>query len=135
MPHEMAARFCFIDYDRELAIVAETTDSPRFIGVGHLICNADHTNAEFAVLVPDAWQRRGVGSLMTNTCVTIATDWGLSVVVAETERLNPGMITTFKAAGFDIDYNTDPDTVFVRKQLGAPNHPTDLGSNHAEIRR
>ncbi len=122
MTHEMAARFCFIDYDRELAIVAEATHGPQrqLIGVGHLICNADHTNAEYAVLVPDAWQRRGVGSLITKNSVEIAADWGLSLVIGETERLNRGMISTFKAAGFDFDYDTDPEVVIVRKQLGRP---------------
>ena len=130
MTHEMAARFCFMDYDRELAIVAEATSAERkLIGVGHLICDADHTDAEYAVLVSDPWQRRGVGSLITETCVKIAADWGLSKVVGETERLNRGMIATFKHAGFDIDYDTNPDAVIVRKQLVVEtDHPAGTGT-------
>ncbi len=125
MTHEMATRFCFIDYDRELAIVAELAeDEEKLIGVGHLVCDPDHTDADYAVLVPDAWQKRGVGALLTQTCLEIAAEWGLSEVVGETEPLNAGMLATFKRAGFELDYDTDPDIVIVRKSLIG--HAADL---------
>ena len=55
--HEMATRFCFLDYDRETAIIAEFCDGDqrRLVGVGRLIADVDHQSAEFAVLVIDAW--------------------------------------------------------------------------------
>jgi len=57
--HEMATRFCFIDYDREIAIVAEIEDEDqrKLIGAGRLVADADHREAEFAILVGDALQR------------------------------------------------------------------------------
>lgn len=121
MSHEHAARFCFMDYDRELAMVAEITteDSRQLIGVGHLLCDADHTKAEFAVLVPDTWQRHGVGSLIMDVCLEIAADWGLCEVVGETERMNNGMLATFKKAGFELHYKAGSDVVRARKEVVA----------------
>ena len=54
--HEMATRYCFIDYDRELAIVAEVEEEGerRLIGVGRLVADPDHETAEYAVIVVDA---------------------------------------------------------------------------------
>ena len=42
--HEMASRYCFIDYDRELGIVAEVEEEGRrkLIGVGRLVADVDH---------------------------------------------------------------------------------------------
>ena len=120
MSHEMATRFCFMDYDRELAIVAEAIDKNnqrQLVGAGHLICDVDHTNAEYAVLVPDQWQHLGVGTLLTVRCAQIAADWGLSEVYGETDRLNRDMIATFRHAGFDLDFETDPEVVLARKNL------------------
>jgi acetyltransferase len=121
MSHEMATRFCFMDYDRELAIVAEVVGESerRLVGAGHLICDADHTNAEYAVLVPDEWQQHGVGSLITECCAQVAVNWGLREIYGETDRLNRGMIATFKHAGFDLDFDTDPDVVLAVKKLAS----------------
>lgn len=119
MTHEMATRFCFMDYDRELAIVAEVTegDERKLIGVVHLVSDADHETAEYAALVPDAWQRRGVGTLITTTSLKIASDWGLSEVIGYTEHDNRGMLATFERAGFALDRESDPDVVIARKNL------------------
>lgn len=60
--HEIATRFCFIDYDRELALIAEVEEEGKrkIIGVGRLASDPAHEISEFA-----AWRRtvgRGGGS-------------------------------------------------------------------------
>jgi acetyltransferase len=118
MTHEMATRFCFMDYDRELAIVAELADDHRrLIGVGHLVCDVDHTDAEYGVLVPDTWQRRGIGSLITETCLKIAADWFIGEVIGYTDRDNGAMIATFRRTGFELAYESHADIVVARKKL------------------
>jgi acetyltransferase len=88
--HEMATRFCFIDYDRSIAIVAEIErDGQReLIGVGRLEADANHHEAEYAVLVADAWQGRGLGKLLTDYCLEICRHWGVGRVYAETTSDN-----------------------------------------------
>jgi acetyltransferase len=91
--HEMATRFCFVDYDRTMAIVAEIEEDNRrqLIGVGRLVADADHRNAEYAVLVADAWQGRGLGKLLTAYCLEICRTWGIDRVYAETTSDNDRM--------------------------------------------
>jgi len=51
--HDVATRYCYIDYDREVAIVAEVNEggTRKLIGVGRLIADADHETVEYAVLI------------------------------------------------------------------------------------
>jgi acetyltransferase len=117
--HAMAARFCFLDYDREIAIVAETIvgGERRLVGIGRLIADADHTSAEFALLVADAWQGRGLGSILLDYCLTICDRWGVRQVTAETAPDNLRMLTMFQRRGFALDRTIAPDVVVVRKVI------------------
>jgi acetyltransferase len=100
--HEMATRFCFIDYDRTMAIVAEVGigNARQLIGVGRLVADADHRNAEYAVLVEDAWQGRGVGKMLTAYCLEICRTWGINQIFAETTSDNESMRRIFQRHGF-----------------------------------
>ncbi|MCO6459003.1 MAG: GNAT family N-acetyltransferase [Pirellulaceae bacterium] len=117
--HEMATRFCFIDYDREIAIVAEMEDQERrrLCGVGRLVADVDHQEAEYAVLVGDAFQGRGLGSLLTDYCLEICRSWGIRQVVAEVAPENKRMLDIFLSRGFQADYSLAPDVVLVRREL------------------
>lgn len=117
--HDMAARFCFIDYDRELAIVAEVEHEQhrKLVGVGRLVADPDHREAEYAVLVADACQGQGLGSVLTDYCLEVARDWQLRSVVAETTPTNSRMLHVFSKRGFALDYKVAPDVVLARKNL------------------
>lgn len=117
--HVMAARYCFLDYDRELAIMAEIEDDGRrrFIGVGRLVADANHETAEFAVLVADAWQNSGLGLKLMTVCLEIARAWGVRRIVAETALDNSRMISIFEQHGFRIDRNLKEGTVTVEKAV------------------
>jgi acetyltransferase len=118
--HEMATRFCYLDYDREMAIVAEIEEAGerRLIGIGRLMANVDHTEAEYAVLVTDAWQGTGLGSLLTDYCLEICRSWGISRVVAETSPDNARMLHLFRNRGFEMRQDVMGDSVLVQKELG-----------------
>jgi acetyltransferase len=115
--HEMATRFCYIDYDRELALVAEieTGSGRKIAGVSRLIADADHTNAEFAILVADPYQSRGIGTQLMNHCQEICKQWGIRRVVAETASDNDRMLGMFRHRGFSL--KAEGDTVRVAKDL------------------
>ena len=62
--HERLIRMCFIDYDREMALVADHKDpltgEHQILGVGRLIKLHATNDAELGLLVTDKWQgRRG----------------------------------------------------------------------------
>ncbi|HSI80992.1 MAG TPA: bifunctional acetate--CoA ligase family protein/GNAT family N-acetyltransferase [Solirubrobacterales bacterium] len=103
--HEMATRYCFIDYDRELAIVAEVgdEDARKLAGVGRLAADPDHRRAEYAVLVADPWQGRGLSDALTAHCLAVARDWGVESVYAETTPENRRMIAVLESHGFEVE--------------------------------
>jgi acetyltransferase len=102
--HQVASRYCFIDYEREIAIVAEVVEKGirKLLGVGRLIAEADLQSVEYAVLVTDAWQNKGLGSVLTRYCVDIARDWGMKRIIAHTNSDNPRMVAVFRKLGFEI---------------------------------
>jgi len=117
--HEAAIHYCFIDYDREIAIVAELNqgETRKLLGVGRLIADPDHETVEYAVLVSDEWQNKGLGSILTEHCMEIAKKWNLRRIVAETTTDNRRMISVFQKHGFDIKIDEASTLVEVAKEL------------------
>jgi acetyltransferase len=116
--HEIATQFCYIDYARELGIVAEIKEKgkKRLIGVGRLITDADFEVAEYAVLVIDEYQKKELGTILTKYCTEIAADNKLKRIVAYTTRDNQPMIQVFKKIGFKTEFSED-NIVTVSKDL------------------
>src|SRR2546421_497323 len=70
----MLARFTQVDYDRELALVvlAVTPRGDQFIAVARYIANPDRESAEFAIVVADEWQNRGVARKLMERLIAAA---------------------------------------------------------------
>ncbi len=117
--HETATHYCYIDYDREIAIVAEWNGEGKrsLVGVGRLIAAPDHETAEYAVLITDEWQNKGLGNILTDYCLEIAGKWDVRRMVAETTTDNFRMIAVLKSRGFDITIGTEDSLVEVSKIL------------------
>jgi len=117
--HTAAVRYCFIDYDREIAIVAETMVDgvKKLVGVGRLVADPDHSSVEYAVLVTDAWQNKRLGSLLTEFCMEISERWSLKRVVAQTNATNHRMLNVFRKQGFEFVNEPDSPVVDVEKSL------------------
>jgi acetyltransferase len=124
--HEMATRYCWIDYDREMAIVAETGqgERKRLIGVGRLISDPDRRSAEYAVIVVDEYTGRGLGLLLTDFCMQIADDWGVQEVNAVTHANNRPMLATFRDYRFELDYEREPGLVYATRKRSAVTSPS-----------
>lgn len=116
--HEIATQFCYIDYDREVGIVAEIDfeDRKRLIGVGRLISDPDLDTVEYAVLIADDWQKKELGIILTEYCQTIAKNAGFSRIFAETTKDNKAMVAVFRKLGFTITFSDDTN-VSVSKSL------------------
>jgi len=105
IPHEILARYCNIDYDREITIVAERTDgkSRKIIGMTRLIVEPDGERGEIAVVVGDPWQNLGLGSKMLDYIIEISKDIGLKDIFGEILAENTRMIHLCNKRGFKIE--------------------------------
>jgi acetyltransferase len=108
--HDRLARICFIDYDREMALVAERTppgaSAPEIVGVARLTRLAGTGDAEFALLLSDAVQGQGLGRAMLERLFDIGRDWGLERIVAEILPGNVPMRRICKSLGFTFEGET-----------------------------
>lgn len=112
--HERLTRVCFNDYDREIALVAEhemPDGTRRIAAVGRLSREHAVPSAEFALLVGDEWQRRGLGSELLRRLVAIGRDEGLRRIWAEMLPTNVGMRHTARDAGFSVTETFGSSTV------------------------
>jgi acetyltransferase len=110
--HERLTRVCFNDYDREMALVAEETPEDgerRIVGIGRLSRAHAQPEAEFAILVGDRWQRRGLGAELLRRLVAIGRDEGLRLIWAEMLASNNGMRHTAREVGFTLTYGDVQD--------------------------
>jgi acetyltransferase len=104
-PHEMRTRYCNIDYDRELGIVAEIKEKgkKRLLGVIRLIANPSKDNeAEFAIVVGDKWQRLGLGSEFMDFMFEIARDKGIKIIYGTVLSDNIPMLQLCEEKNFKI---------------------------------
>lgn len=117
--HNAAVRFCYIDYDREIAIVAEHEEAGNreLLGVGRLVADPSLETVEYAVLVIDEFQNKGLGGILTDYCENITRKWGITRIVAETTTGNPRMIYLFKNRGYNVDSSRGDGVVNVWKDL------------------
>ena len=117
--HELAARFCYVDYDREIPLVAEIDidGQPQLIAVGRLVLDNRHQSAEFAVLVADAWQGHGIGHWLTERCLRIAFDRGVQRVVAVMTADNVRMQEMLQHCGFEVIQQADARAVLAVRRL------------------
>jgi len=104
--HTTLVRYTNIDYDREIAIIAESTDKGerRMLGVVRMIMEPpDFRTAEVAIVIGDPWQRLGLGSRMIDCIIEIAKDRHLESIYGLMLRDNLRAIELFEKKGFAVD--------------------------------
>jgi acetyltransferase len=119
--HERLTRICFIDYDREMALVAvrrnaETGES-EILGVGRLMKIHGTGEAEIAVLISDNWQGRGLGKELLSRLLVVAADDKLAHVVADILPDNRGVMRILDKLGFTLKHSLDDDVVHAEFKL------------------
>lgn len=106
---EMLVRFTQIDYDRELAFIAVTRQDGRDveIGVTRYVLNPDGESGEFALVVADEWQAKGIGSQLLTTLIDAARARGMKSLDGEVLEENAPMLHLVRKLGFDVHSSRD----------------------------
>jgi acetyltransferase len=102
--HDRLARVCFIDYDREMALVVERSvgKNREIVAVGRLSRLRGVDEAEFAILVSDRWQGQGLGSALLRRLVAIGRQEKLGLITADILPDNHRMQAIARKLGFRI---------------------------------
>jgi acetyltransferase len=108
-PHEVRVRYCNVDYDREIALVAEMVENGKrkILGVARLSIESDEKSGEMAFIVSDYWQGLGLGTKMVDYTLDIAKEKGIENVNAIILQDNYRALSLTKKMGFGIEYLTD----------------------------
>ena len=113
--HERLTRMCFIDYDREMALVAEyqnpKTEAQQILAVGRLSKLHGTNEAEFAMLVSDRCQCQGLGTELLRRLLQVGLDEQLSIISAEIFTDNHAMQRICEKLGFRIEHTAEPTVV------------------------
>jgi acetyltransferase len=113
--HERLTRICFIDYTREMALVAERinpqTGQSEILGVGRMMKIFGTNEAEVAVLVSDQWQGRGLGKELLARLLIIGRDEKLSKLTADILPDNRDVMRLCEKLGFTLTHPADDDVV------------------------
>ncbi|HYO82551.1 MAG TPA: bifunctional acetate--CoA ligase family protein/GNAT family N-acetyltransferase [Bryobacteraceae bacterium] len=119
--HDRLARICFVDYDRQIVLVAERINAEsgerEIVAVARLARLLDPQAGEFAVLVADEFQRQGLGTELTRTLLDIGRQEQISTVRAEILAENAGMLSLCRTLGFKPELKLEDATVEVEVEL------------------
>ena len=118
----MVSRYTQVDYHRELALVAATQvpnpanrGHPRevLVGFAHYLRNPDGRGAEYALVIGDDWQRRGLGRQLMTALIDAAREQGLEYIDGLVLSTNRPMLSLMTSLGFTND--ADPEDPTMRR--------------------
>jgi len=106
---EMLVRYTQIDYDREMAFLASVPDDgfEREIGIARYVINPDRKSCEFAIVVGDEWQGRGVGGILMQTLMEEARTKEIKQMEGQVLVGNHNMLAMMNKLGFKIEASED----------------------------
>lgn len=117
---DMLKRTTQIDYDREMAIVAviQQHSHDAIIGIARYVINPDFQSCEFALVVADEWQKKGIGSHLMNCLMAAAKAQHLLTMEGVILSANMNMLTLVRNLGFSVKLDkTDPTLQLATKDL------------------
>jgi len=116
----MLVRFTQIDYSREMALVAMTAEHEKEteLGVARYVINPDAATCEFALVIADNMQGKGLGQKLMVALMEAARARGLSVIEGEVLSNNHKMLRLMTRLGFAVKASEeDPGIMKVSKPL------------------
>jgi acetyltransferase len=118
--HERLTRICFIDYEREMALVvlrADEKGDQEILGVGRLINVHGTKEGEFALLVSDNWHHRGLGIELLKRLVDIGRQEKLTRIFGDILPENGDMLRVCDKLGFSRHYSAEDGIIRAEIQL------------------
>jgi acetyltransferase len=110
---EYLERLTTVDFSRDMALAATLMLDGRevLIGVARYVLEADGHACEFALVVADAWQGRGIGRRMMEKLIALARNRGLQRIYGDVLSTNSRMLDFCRRLGFNLGRNPNDATV------------------------
>ncbi len=110
---EMLVRFTQIDYDREMALIAvvQFEGKDLQISVARYSTNPDGRSCEFALVVADQWQHRGLAQKLMHSLMDAARTRGLKIMQGEVLSNNYGMLKLMEKLNFTMELDKSDRTL------------------------
>jgi acetyltransferase len=104
--HAYLIRSCFVDYERQMALVAlpAAPAQPAIVAIGRLIKSHDEDEAEFALAVSDRYQGHGIGTELLRRLIGFGRAEGIRRIVGYILAQNSAMLGVCRELGFSIRY-------------------------------
>lgn len=98
-------RLTDIDYEHEMALIAVVCDNGREVqvGVARYVVGSSGRDCEFAVVVADCWQGKGIAGRLMRKLMRAARDRGLEIMEGFVLHANRNMFALAEALGFRIE--------------------------------
>lgn len=105
----MLIRFTQIDYDREIALLAFSGSKKerKIVGVARIIFIPESREAEFAIVLADTWQGRGLGKKLLHHALLCTAKYDIDQVWGPVMKSNKGMLGMGQKLGFDVRRDVD----------------------------
>ncbi|MBX3440896.1 MAG: bifunctional acetate--CoA ligase family protein/GNAT family N-acetyltransferase [Planctomyces sp.] len=115
--HRRLIRVCYSDFDAELAMIVQPEGAHEIVAVGRLSRAHRAPVAEFALIVADAWQKRGIGRRLLAHLLDVAAEEGVQRVVGYILPTNARMLQVCAKLGFSIEDRPDERLVRVSRDV------------------
>jgi acetyltransferase len=101
-----------------LIVVHSGETGEEEIGVARYVIDPDRADCEFAIVVADTWQKRGIGTRLMNALINHLQVSGIKQISGSVIRSNSAMLKFMKKMGFEeTNMPDDSSTLLVTKQL------------------
>jgi acetyltransferase len=99
-----------VDYSRDMALAATTMlgGGETLIGVARYVRDRDNQAAEFALVVADSWQGRGIGRRLLAKLIEAARRRGVQRLYGDILAINRPMLELARKLGFELGRHEDP---------------------------
>ncbi len=132
IPEADLKRFVTVDHDSREAFVV--TSGARIMAVGRYErLGPDSPDAEVAFVVEDAYQGRGIGSVLLEHLAEAAREVGISRFVAEVLPQNGGMLRVFSDFGYQVQRRYDDGVVHLSFPIATTERSREVQENREHL--
>jgi acetyltransferase len=121
LPSQLLSEFVNVDYDRRMALAAcvQHDGRERFVGVARYGPTDRSEVAELGIAVTDAWQHRGVATVLITALMRFARMHGFRSFIAVVLPENGKMLALARKLGFAVTYDDTAHLMHINRELPA----------------